>query len=300
MRNSTPGVCLAACLSIFLAACESTEGGHIPVGGDEASDAALERFVRRVYVDLSGVPPTDAELSAETANLRSAGNTPVARRALVQKLMAAAPWANVWIDELENRVLGGETLENRYRFLCSIIRAQNPACQACMAADPCECTCPQLTQLSAERAALSTGASDLRGGMSTSAVERRYAAAIGYFALLGEPEGRARSLFQDFLGRPAEGEEIENARAMILGGLGGGPAGIIFQRHGGTYAELLDIIFADEIYREAVVGGVFDRYLARQPTSAERAHFVSTMSADNPDARPVIEAVLSSKEYFNP
>ena len=28
--------------------------------------------------------------------------------------------------------------------------------------------------------------------------------------------------------------------------------------------------------------------------------FVGTLAADNPDARPVIEAVLSSKEYFNP
>jgi hypothetical protein len=216
--------------------------------------------------------------------------------------MAAAPWANVWIEELENRVLGGDTLEFRYQFICSIVRQQNPMCQTCgPAADPCaNCACPQLTQLLGERTALMTGASDLRGGMATGAVERRYAMATGYFALSGTPENRARALFADFLGRPAEGEEIENARNMIVGGLGGGPAGLLFHRHGSNYADLIDIVFDDEIYREAVVAGVFERYLARQPSSAERAHFVRQMSATSPDARPVIEAVLSSKEYFNP
>ena len=302
MRNATPAVCLAACLSLTLglAACDETRSGNVPVGGDEASDAALERFVRRTYLDLTGLPPPDADLAAETATLRSAGNTPAARRALVTRLRAAAPWATVWIEELQNRVLGGDTLEGRYQFLCAIIRQQQTACQSCTAADPCDCACPQLTLLKDERDALATGASDLRGGQSTSSIERRYAMATGYFALSGTPENRARALFVDFLGRPAEGEEIENARAMMFGGLGGGPAGLLFHRHGANYADLIDIVFDDEIYREAVVAGVFDRYLARQPTSAERAHFVRQMSATDPDARPVIEAVLSSKEYFDP
>ncbi len=297
MRISTPHVCLAAVL--LLAACDETVGGNTPVGGDEASDAALERFVRRAYIDLSGLPPGAAELSAEVASLRAGGNTPTARRALISKLMSAAAWANVWIEELDNRVLGGETLSYRYEFLCSIIRSQTTACQSCQAADPCDCACPELATLKTERDALATGASDLRGGMSTSAVERRYALATGYFALSGEPENRARALFVDFLGRPAEADEIENARAMFFGGLGG-PAGLMFHRHGANYADLIDIIFDDEVYREAVVAGVFDRYLARQPSSAELAHFVGRLSAANPDARPVIEAVLSSKEYFDP
>ncbi len=302
MRNPTLGVCLAACLLLgpWLAACDDTIGGHTPVGGDEASDAALERFVRRAYLDLSGLPPADADLAADAATLRTAGTTPAARRALVGKLMQQAAWANVWVEELDNRVLGGETLTSRYQFLCSIIRSQTTGCQSCVAADPCDCACPELTVLESERDALATAASDLRGGMSTSAVERRYAMATGYFALAGAPESRARALFVDFLGRPTEGEETENARAMIVGGLGTSPAGLLFHRHGASYADLIDIVFDDEIYREAVVASVFDRYLARQPSSAERAHFVNALAATNPDARPVIEAVLSSKEYFEP
>ncbi len=286
--------------ALMTAACDDTVGGNVPIGGDEASDASLERFVRRAYIDLSGLPPGDAELVGETAALRSGGNTPAVRRALVQKLMGQTAWADVWVEELENRVFGGDTLAFRYQFLCSIIRQQQEACRTCTAADPCDCACPQLAMLKTERDQLSTSASDLRGGTSTSAIERRYAMAVGYFALSGEPENRARALFDDFLGRPAEGEEIENARAMIFGGLGGNPAGLLFQHHGSNYADLVDIIFDDEIYREAVVAAVFDRYLARPPSSAERAHFVNVLGASDPDAQVVIEAVLASKEYFDP
>ena len=87
---------------------------------------------------------------------------------------------------------------------------------------------------------------------------------------------------------------------MIQGGLNGGPAGLVFQRLGGTYDELLDIVWQSEVYREAIVSAVFERYLARRPSSAERAHFVDLIDGAAPDARLLIEDVLTSKEYFEP
>ncbi len=291
---------LALTLTLTLAGCDETVGGNQPIGGDEATEASLQRFVRRAHLDLAGAPPSDAVLAADVATLRGATNPPAARRALVQRLMIEPAWATVWIEELENRVLGGETLTYRYQFLCSIIRDDEEACRACTAADACDCTCPTLAALFAERADLATGASDLRGGAATSAIERRYANAVGYYALNGTPEGRARALFADFLGRPAEAEEIANGSAMIQGGLNGGPAGLVFQRLGGSYVELLDIVWQSEVYREAIVGAVFERYLARRPSAAERAHFVALVAPAAPDARLLIEDVLTSKEYFEP
>ena len=41
--------CLAA-----LGACEETTGGHQPVGGDVDTDAEIQRFLRRAYLDLTG------------------------------------------------------------------------------------------------------------------------------------------------------------------------------------------------------------------------------------------------------
>ena len=92
----------------------------------------------------------------------------------------------------------------------------------------------------------------------------RYAAAAGYFVLAGSPEGRVRTLFDDFMSRPAEADEMENGRAMINGTfIPNAPAGLLFHRHGATYADLIDIVFDSEVYREAIIRRVFGRFLAR-------------------------------------
>jgi hypothetical protein len=87
---------------------------------------------------------------------------------------------------------------------------------------------------------------------------------------------------------------------MIFGSLlPGSPAGVMFHKDGATYPDLVDIVFSDEVYREAVVRRVFERYLARDPSSAELAHFVALQDATDPDARDIVRAVLSSREYFD-
>lgn len=78
----------------------------------------------------------------------------------------------------------------------------------------------------------------------------------------------------------------------------GSPAGVMFHEYGSSYAEMLDIVFASEVYREALVRRVFDRYLARAPSPAELAHFSRTLDAAEPDARGLVRAVVSSREYF--
>jgi hypothetical protein len=183
--------------------------------------------------------------------------------------------------------------------VCGIVRGTVPACQSCSAADSCACQCANLPAFQTERAGLRTAAADLRGGTKTSSIERRYAAAMGYFVLVGAPEARTRALFDDFLSRPAEPDEVENGRGMIIGAIfPGSPAGLMFHRHGATYADLIDIIFDSEVYREAIVRRVFERYLARGPRPAELAYFVTTLDANDPDARGLVRAVVSSREYF--
>ena len=182
----------ALALTLTLAGCDETVGGNQPIGGDEATEASLQRFVRRTHLDLAGAPPSDAVLAADVATLRGATNPPAARRALVQRLMTEPAWATVGI------------------------------------------------------------------------------------------------------------EELANASAMITGGLNGGPAGLLFQRLGGTYPQLLDIVWQSEVYREAIVRAVFERYLARRPSATERAHFVALVAPAAPDARLLIEDVMTSKEYFEP
>jgi len=286
---------------LCLAACDETVGGNQPVGGDVDTEAEVQRFLRRAYLDLTGKGPSDADLAASTTRLRAAGNTPSARSELVAELLGKDAFTKVWVEELENGIFGGLDLDQHYRLICSLVRGGDAVCNTCTQTDACLCACPAMVPLEAQREALMTSATDMRAGTSSSALERRYALASGYYALAGSPEGRVRALFDDFLARTPEPDEIENGRSMVIfqdGFLNNTPIALMFHRHGSSYADMIDIIFDSEVYREAMVRRAFERYLARVPTSPELAHFTTTVSATDPDMRPVVRAVVSSREYF--
>ena len=302
MLPSRPSVTLtAAGLAAVLAgtSCSETVSGNKPIGKQADSEAQIQRYLRRAYLDLSGHVPSDTELAASTARLRDAGNTATARGALVDDLIAQDSFAAARFEEHETSIFGGSSLDQQYALVCGIIRGIAPACMACRDADACACACPQLQSLVTERAQLRSSAADLRSGTKTSTIERRYAMATAYFALAGTPENRVTALFDDFLARTPEPDEVENGRAMIVGALfPPAPAGLLFHQLGATYADLIDIVFGSEVYREAMVRREFDRYLARSPTATELAHFVSTLDVNEPDARGLVRAVVSSREYF--
>jgi hypothetical protein len=280
--------------------CGNTVKDQQPVGGAVDTDAAIQRYLRHVYLDTTGKPPSDDDLAASTQRLRDAHNTPSARGALVDELMAKPEFGKVWIEELENSIFGGNTLDDQYAFVCGIIRGTDPTCSSCTSMDSCSCQCSILPMYFSEREALRTTADDFSGGMASADIERRYALAYGYYAVAGAPETRVTALFQDFLARPAEADEIENGRAMIFGAIiPGSPAGLLFHRLGANYNDLVDILFTSEVYRAAIVRRVFDRYLARLPSSLELQQFTPTIDATSPDARPLVRSVLSSREYFD-
>jgi len=281
------------------AACGETVGGNKPIGKTEDTDAELQRYLRRAYLDLSGHGPSDAELGDATARLRAANNTAAARGELALDLIAKDAFASVWFSELENAIFGGNSVDQQYTLVCNLVRGTTPACMSCIASDACTCPCAQLQALGTERTQLRASAQDFLAGTQSAVIEQRYAMASGYFALAGTPEARVKALFDDFLARTAEPDEIENGRAMVLGSLiPGSPAGLLFHRLGASYADLVDLVFHSEVYREAMVRRVFERYLARSPNAVELAHFVSTLDATAPDARGLVRAVVSSREYF--
>jgi hypothetical protein len=280
-------------------ACEDKITGQQPVGGTIDSDASIQRYLRRAYLDLTGTPPADADLTSLTQQLHDQSNTAVARGTLVDTLVAKPEYAKVWTQELETAIFGGNDLDQQYALICGIVRG-DAACASCTATDSCTCSCPEITPLLAERTQLATTATDFGNTTTTSELERRYAMAEGYYVLAGTPEVRTTDLFTDFLARTAESDEIENGRAMIVGSLiAGSPAGLMFHKEGASYTDLLDIIFNSEVYRESMVRRVFLRYLAREPSNDELAHFVPTLDAMKPDSRSVVRAVVSSREYFD-
>ncbi len=297
-------------LSIYLvalsaAACsgDSVEG-VAPVGGTAASSVELERFARRLHLDLTASPASDEYLADAVAELEQAQAGPAAARAaLADRLMESDDFAQVFVDELSNRVFGGEDPDNRYALICGVTRDEDPSCATCgppPGGDACAgCDCERLTTIHADRQAVYDAAADLTADeATTSEVERRFAESTA-LAGFSAPDALATQVFELFLGRPAEADEQVNAEAMIFGAIApDSPAGLLFHRHGSSYQDLLDIIFQSEVYREAAVSAVFSRYLGRSALLQEMAHFAAQLDADAPDVRPIIRAVVSSQEYF--
>src|SRR5262249_10898575 len=134
---------------------------------------------------------------------------------------------------------------------------------------------------------------------TTTAIQRRFAASQAFQFNGGTGDGIATVLFDAFLGRAPEAEEMRNVRAVVLGDSVQGVEGILFLQKGSSYADLMDIVFSNEVYREAAVSEVFNRYLGRTPTPPELSHFSSQLDPADPDVRDLIIDVVSSQEYFD-
>jgi hypothetical protein len=291
-------------VALAAAACSDSVEGLAPVGGSTPSSVELERFARRLHLDLTASPASDQYLADAVAELQQAQAGPAAARAaLADRLMESDDFAQVFVDELSNRVFGGEDPDSRYALICGVTRDEDPSCATCgppPGGDACAgCDCERLTTIHADRQAVLDAAGDLSAGeATTSEVQRRFAESSA-LAGFSAPDALATQLFELFLGRPAEADEQVNAEAMIFGALiPDSPAGLLFHRHGSSYKDLLDIIFQSEVYREAAVSAVFARYLGRSALLQEMAHFAAQLDADEPDVRPIIRAVVSSQEYF--
>jgi hypothetical protein len=286
---------------LALSACNQVRDGFAPVLGEDVTAAEKERYARRLYLDLTGLPATAEQTQAVVDRLDQEGNTAETRDAIAGELVSAPEMGSLYLGETENAALSGQSVEQAYTFLCAIVRGTDPACGSCAEADSCACQCPALVTLGAERQALrDLGADLVAGGPTRTSDFERAIAASGPFLFNGtSPDGIAMQLFEAFLARPAEADEIKNARFMTIGSLlPDSPAGLLFHRHGTNYADLLDIVFESEIYRDAMVSRVFQRYLGRRPSGDELRFFSASLDPAAPDMRPVVRAVVSSTEYF--
>ncbi len=285
-----------------LAGCTEVKDGFAPVLGDDVTAAEKERFARRLYLDLTGLPASDTQTKSVVARLDEDGNTAKTRDALVKDLIAAPELARLYVAETENAAFSGQSMEYAYTFVCEITRGTDVACLSCKEMDACACPCPALQVLGDERKAVRDLVDDFaKGGeTTTSDIDHAFAKSAPFRFNGTTPDGIATQVFQAFLGRPAEKDELTNARFMINGiVLPGAPAGLLFHKHGATYPDLLDIVFGSEVYRDAMVGRVFQRYLGRRPTAPELRVFSASLDPLRPDLRGVLRSVVSSAEYFH-
>jgi hypothetical protein len=292
---------LAGLALVVVAGCNQVRDGFAPVLGDDVTAAEKERFARRIHLDLSGLPATAEQAKGIVDRLDEEGNTAETREAIAAELIGKPEMGSLYLAETESAALSGQSIETAFGLVCGLVRGADVACLSCGDPDPCTCGCPAIQALSAERQAIrDMGADFVAGGdVTTSEVERAIARSQAFVFNGTSPEGITQQMFQAFLARPAEADEVKNARFMTIGSLiPDSPAGLLFHRHGTNYDDLLDIVFESEVYRDAMVVRVFQRYLGRRPSAAELRHFSESLDAERPDMRPVIRAVVSSAEYF--
>src|SRR5262245_48841100 len=107
---------------LLLLGCASRQEGLIPVGGETASPEESSRFLRRLTLDLTSEPPTDAQRQAGLDRLAREGNTAATRKAIAEELLADPGFTVTFVGELENRVYGTER-ERFYDQVCGILSA---------------------------------------------------------------------------------------------------------------------------------------------------------------------------------
>jgi hypothetical protein len=290
-----------AALALF--GCNQTVSGLSPANATTGSPLAEERFLRRLHLDLTGSGPTPDQLAAEEQLLSAAGDASPARASIADQVLKDPAFAATFVAELTNRVLAGDQLTARYDLICAGYRNYVPACMTCpMPADGmnlcANCACPDLMQLWAEEQSLLAAPADLGNGTSTGEIERRFGGSYLLQYSFGDQNALAQAVFGSFLGKKASPDEQLNAGMLAFAQPGSGNHGLLFHRLGGSFADLTDIVFTSEVYRDAAVAQVFVRYLGRPPSPVERAYFVGQLDPQKPDVRAVIKAVVASNEYF--
>jgi len=290
---------MRAWLLLLLGAC-TQQSNLLPASGGQASPIEVERFARRLYLDLLGSAPAAADLTALETLLHGAG-TAALRAAAADDLMARPGFAKNYVVELEGRVFAGEQVANTYQLICLAFADYDPACKNVPPSDlmdQCSVDCPSVKMLSDDRALLGKSADDLAAGSTTSAIEQRYAASMAFRYSFVDQKALADALFNGFLGRKAGLDEERNATLMAYDIQDQLPKGVLFGKLGGNLPDLVGIVFGSEVYRESMVQYAFGRYLGRAPSPVELAVFADGLDAQNPDLRPLVRAVVSSREYF--
>ena len=146
IRAQTIHYCFT-CLMSRLGACNETHGGNQPIGGDVDTEAEIQRYLRRAYLDLTGSGPSDAELAASTTRLHDGRQHVGGARRARRRAARQVEFSTVWVEELENAIFGGNSISSSTTTSCARSSRPDPACKSCTLTDSCACPCPPIVPL---------------------------------------------------------------------------------------------------------------------------------------------------------
>lgn len=239
------------------------------------SEAALEQFVFRSFVDLIGAAPTEAELARHTASLRENRLDTSARLALFEALQSSPDYREAYALNLYQA--------GKVRFLENFPDAEI-ARRFVGLGD---------AEDDARLEALLRWPDDYLAGAATYRdLERLCVHNLVYDEINMGAFNFVRATFDNLLWRYPSDAEYDAGFGMVERSE---PA-TLFGASASDKAGYVDIVTASEEARQGIVIWQFDQLLARRPTAAETVDYVRAL--EQPDGLAALQRlIMQSDEY---
>ncbi len=265
-------------LSVVLVGCAKEHvvvSAPAPEGESRISQAALDQYIFRCYVDLIGAAPSETEIATRSAELRAAEVSAEARLALVEELQVspdhrAAYALNLYQAAKARFIEGFPDAEISTRFIGQGSADDDARLQA-------------LLDWQADYLAGRAGLMDLQRLSVHNLVYDQIN--MGSFNLV-------RASFDNLLWRYPTNAEFDAGFAMVEHT----QSAELFARMGASKADYINIVAESEGALQGIVIWQYDQLLARRPTAAETLSHLDALRATG-NVLELQRSVMQSDEY---
>lgn len=289
---------------LFLVSCKKeTEivPDNQPPDYDGIATVITENYVNRLFIDLLGREPLDAEMSAEVGALETAGLSMAARTALVQKIMTStafladdSSYRNKYCTRLyelcKARFLEGVSDEVIDGFIGN---AQQQALADSLGGNTTGLNAANTTL--GRLLALKRSRTDLRDGLiGIAEVMRRMVLNAVYDEIHMNSFNYVNATFDNLLLRYPTDAEFTIAYGMVEQNA----SGVLFGQSGQNKGEYAALMSASAEAREGLVRWSYVTFMGRLPDTAET---VAALDALGPttDIEDLLLRILTTDEYAN-
>lgn len=292
------------CMAVFFASCKKepetvTFSGNTIPPYDEVSTLLVENYVNRLFIDLTGREPTDAEMDAEVAALEAGDLSTEVRGALVDKIMTNTAFIEgdsslkhayyqKFYDDHKGRFLNGASESEMYEmyYLYYFISVQDSMAGNMLAYELNRAEANEMRAAIESRRDLMTGAIDVKE------MCRRMCYNPLYDEINMNTFNYINATFDDLYYRyPTEAELDQAFPPVDYNG-----SGILFGTVINNKTEYLNLLLNNSEFGEGMIRWAFISLLGREPSSVEIYNLIDNFNTGQ-NIRYVQKSILITDEY---
>ncbi len=291
-------------LAVFFASCKKESetvtftGNTIPPY-DEISTILVENYVNRVFIDLTGREPTDAEMSAEVSALESGDLSMEVRGALVDKIMTNTAFIEgdsslkhayyqKFYDDHKGRFLNGASESEMYEmfYLYYFISVQDSLAGNMLAYEL------NRAESNKMRAAIESRRELMSGTIDVKEMCRRMCYNPLYDEINMNTFNYINATFDDLFYRyPTEAELDQAYPPVDYNG-----SGLLFGTVINNKSEYLALLLGNSEFNEGMIRWAYISLLGREPSSIEIFNVIDNY-ATGQNIKYVQKTILITDEY---